>query len=297
MPRYIGRFAPTPSGPLHLGSLYTAVASYLDARANNGLWLLRIEDIDPPREQPGASDAIIACLNQHGLLWDGDILYQSLRSKAYDQAIALLQAAGHCFYCDCSRKQLAHCQGEYSGHCRHRQLTDNGKRALRLRTDTPINCDFDDRLQGHQQLPPAPAGCCHDFVIRRRDGLYAYQLAVVVDDIAQGVTDVVRGSDILDSTFRQAWLYHYLGQPRPAWLHLPVLTGSNGQKLSKQNLAEAVDDNHPADNLRTVLRLLRQPAPPADCRQPGSILAWAAQCWQPQRLPRRLSVPLDDRCS
>ena len=282
MSDYIGRFAPSPTGPLHMGSLYTAVASYLDARANQGRWLLRIEDLDPPREQAGADQLIISSLHAHGLHWDGNIVYQSQRSKLYDQAIRQLQSQGHCFYCNCSRKQLQAFHGEYSGKCRDRQLPGNTGQgcAIRLKTDTHLDTGFTDRLQGHQQPADLPTGCYRDFVIFRKDGLYAYQLAVVVDDIAQGVTDIVRGIDILDSTFKQAWLYHYLQHTKPTYLHLPVITNLQGQKLSKQNHAPAVDNHRPLDNLLQVLRWLGQPPPPAACQQnPQAILQWAAAHW------------------
>lgn len=290
MSSYTGRFAPSPTGPLHMGSLYTAVAGFLDARANSGRWLLRIEDIDPPREQAGATQAIIQSLQSHGLFWDGDIVYQSRRDAAYQAAVKQLQAMGVCFYCRCSRKQLAHCHGDYSGYCRDKHWPDSRGCAIRLRTDDQLDTGFNDRLLGRQQPAPTPPGCCHDFVIRRKDGLYAYQLAVVVDDIDQGVTDIVRGSDILDCTFKQAWLYHYLGRPRPRYLHLPVLNNDQGQKLSKQNMASAIDDHTPTQNLRRVLELLNQPQPPESCNHPGDILQWAVQHWAPEKLQQCLSI-------
>lgn len=291
MALYTGRFAPTPSGPLHLGSLYTALASYLDAKSHHGRWLLRIEDLDPPREQPGATDAIIDCLYTHGLHWDGEILLQSRRTAAYQETLNRLQQQGQCFYCNCSRQQLQHCQGDYSGHCRNRHLPASNHSAVRLRTDTRLDTTFHDRLLGRQTATTPPSGCCHDFVIFRRDQLFAYQLAVVTDDIAQGVTDIVRGSDILDSTFKQAWLYHYLQQPQPRYLHLPVLNNRQGQKLSKQNLAKAIDVHNVRDNLLLALHLLNQPLPPAgECQNAHDILNWAIRHWQIQRIPAQMSI-------
>lgn len=288
---YVGRFAPTPSGPLHQGSLYTALASYLDAKAHHGKWLLRIEDIDPPREQVGATQAIIDCLAAHHLFWDGEICLQSKRTALYQQALDNLLQQQHGYYCQCSRQQLSNCQGYYNGHCRHLQLTKTNHSAVRLKTDALLDTCFIDRLLGEQKEPHAPNGCCHDFVIFRRDGLFAYQLAVVVDDIAQGVTDIVRGSDILDSTFKQAWLYHYLDQTRPNYLHLPVLAFANGQKLSKQNKAEAVNLQHCKDNLLLALNQLKQTLPPSNKQHSlDDILQWAVEHWNIQAIQRQLFI-------
>lgn len=292
MTTHIGRFAPTPSGPLHQGSLYTALASFLDAKAHQGQWLLRIEDIDPPREQAGATDAIIDCLHQHGLLWDGEILYQSQRTSAYHAALEQLINQGKAYYCQCSRQQLQAYHGEYSGHCRHLLLSKSADCAVRLLTTKELDTSFVDRLQGLQQCPTLPAGHCHDFVIFRRDQLFAYQLAVVVDDITQGVTDIVRGSDILDSSFRQAYLYHYFQAKKPRYLHLPVLNNQQAQKLSKQNKAQAVNPANAKENLLTALYQLNQVLPPAGERHTiADILQWAIRHWQINRLQAVMAIP------
>lgn len=289
--QYIGRFAPSPTGPLHLGSLYTAVASYLDARAHQGKWLLRIEDLDPPREQAGATEQIIHSLRMHGLHWDDNIILQSQRHARYEETIQQLLQQQLCYYCSCSRKDLAGYDENYPGFCRSRHLTGKDEPcAIRLRAEPPAPA-FTDRHLGRQQPQPLPAGLVNDFVIKRKDGLYAYQLAVVVDDIAQGVNHIVRGSDILESTFKQLYLYRYLQATPPTYLHLPVINNPQGQKLSKQNLAAAIDDNTPCANLLLCLQLLNQPPPPPDGQQtPAAILAWAGKHWDIRRLPQNSPV-------
>ena len=283
---YIGRFAPSPTGPLHLGSLISALASYLDARSVGGQWLLRIEDLDPPRETPGASDAIIHCLHSHGLEWDGEILYQNQRSAAYDGATRTLLESRQAFYCDCSRRDIHDAGGIYPGTCRHRHLTASDNAAVRLKT-TPGSIRFTDRLQGDYAQDVADT--IGDFVIRRRDGLYAYQLAVVVDDIYQGITDIVRGSDLLDSTPRQITLQHLLGVPTPRYLHVPVLTNAAGEKLSKQTFAAAIDDNRAIDNLRFALGFLGQDVPTGSTTLPR-LLNHAISHWRPAGIPARLAM-------
>ena len=281
---YIGRFAPSPTGPLHLGSLVSAVASYLDARAQNGQWLLRIEDLDPPREQPGAADAIIRSLKAHHLYWDGDIVWQSQRHHLYQQALDTLLTQGDAFRCSCSRAQLRAIGGTHSGHCVTKLVP--GDAAIRLRVNDHVE-QFDDRLLGSQRQDLATDG---DFVLRRRDGLYAYQLAVVIDDADQHITDIVRGSDLLDSTGRQRYLQQCLGMPSQRYLHIPVLTGADGCKLSKQSFAPAIDNLQPEANLRQALRYLRQPAPPAGLPL-DALLAWSSRHWQLESVPRTLSMP------
>lgn len=284
---YTGRFAPSPTGPLHLGSLISAVASYLDARAHHGQWLLRIEDIDPPRELPGATHQIIDSLRHHGLRWDGDIVYQSQRGDAYEQALQQLLADGKAFYCQCSRQSLRSSGGIHRPPCRH-PATDATDAAIRLHV-AAVNCGFKDGIQGHyrQQLD-REAG---DFVLRRRDGLYAYQLAVVLDDAAQSVTHVVRGSDLLDSTPRQIYLQQQLGLPTPEYLHIPVITNAAGQKLSKQTFARPLEISRARDNLLQALRFLRQPEPPAEARHDCErLLHWSTQHWQRELVPRRMAI-------
>ena len=287
---YRGRFAPSPTGPLHLGSLCAALASFLDARAARGEWLLRIEDIDPPREQPGASERIVASLHAHALHWDGEIVFQSRRHAAYAEVVARLLAGGHAFHCDCSRKDLQENRGRHRAACPRSSTSPPGASAVRLRACATRYC-FDDLILGRVTLP-SPAGD-DDFVIRRRDGLYAYQLAVVVDDAWQGITHVVRGRDLLDSTPHQVFLHEMLGVPPPRFAHLPLLLNADGDKLSKQNHAPALDDAEASANLLFCLRALGQPVPPRerhhDCE---ALLCWAIAHWNRGRVPHvDLGVP------
>jgi glutamyl-Q tRNA(Asp) synthetase len=297
MSDYIGRFAPSPTGPLHFGSLLSALASFLDARAHRGRWLLRIEDIDPPREQPGAAAAIPAALRAHGLHWDGEILYQSERAEIYRRALQRLEAAGLAFFCTCSRTALAE-HHVYPGSCRARRQPPAEPQALRLLVDAAAVVDFDDLIQGRCRQDLAHE--VGDFVIFRKDGLPAYQLAVVVDDAAQGVTHVVRGSDLLDSTPRQIYLQRCLQLPTPAYAHIPVITNHAGQKLSKQTFAAALDARRAVDNLLAALAFLQQPPPPAgQCHAVDAVLDWAITHWQPAAIPRCLSrsgAELPERC-
>lgn len=280
--RYVGRFAPSPSGPLHQGSLIAALASYLDARSRRGLWLIRIEDIDPPREVSGAARQILCSLRRHGLNWDGEPVWQSHNHRAYHGALATLAADNSAFPCDCSRKQLAKTGGIYPGRCRDRIWTPPAQVAIRARV-SPQLIGFDDLIQGpqSQQLDRAVG----DFVVRRRDGLPAYQLAVVVDDAAQGITHVIRGADLLDSTPRQIYLQRTLGLPTPRYGHFPVLTNRQGQKLSKQHCAPALDDTRPVDNLLAALGHLGQTLPAARPASAGELLQWAAGHWQLSAIP------------
>ena len=287
---YTGRFAPSPSGPLHFGSLIAAMGSYLQARRCAGRWLLRMEDHDRPREVPGAARRIIASLRAHGFEWDGPVLCQSQRGEGYERALRHLQSAGLVYNCRCSRRQLrdsarhASCGPIYPGTCRQLDLPD-GDAALRLRVAGEIA--FDDALLGrYSQDLSAELG---DFVLRRRDGCYAYQLAVVVDDALQGVTEVVRGADLLDNTPRQIYLQRCLGLPTPRYLHLPVANNAAGEKLSKQTFAPALDDADPLPALRRAWAFLGQ----GELRV-GSIDAFwraALRDWRCERLPRARSLP------
>ena len=278
--KYVGRFAPSPTGPLHFGSLVAALASWLDARAAGGRWLVRIEDLDTPRVVPGAADAILRQLDAFGLSWDGDVLYQSSRTSAYEAAIRDLRA--QTYDCGCTRRELEDSalaiDGAriYPGTCRKGLAPGKPARALRLRTIAdPIR--FHDRVQGEQaQSVETEVG---DFVLRRADGLYAYQLAVVVDDAAQGVTDVVRGADLLDSTARQIHLQRLLGAPTPRYLHLPVAVNAAGEKLSKQTGARAAK---PGD-LRFALSFLGMDPPHG---APRELMRWAGEEWDVSRIPR-----------
>lgn len=261
-PTYIGRFAPSPTGPLHFGSLVCAIASYLDAKRHGGKWLLRIEDIDPPREQPGAADAIKRTLEAHGLYWDDEVRYQSQRSDAYWDCLNKLKTLGLVYACNCTRAKLAPLNGRYDGFCRHHPPAADEPCALRVKvTDLPAEfrhirntIEFIDRIQGTQQEDIAQVS--GDFVIHRKDGFFAYQLAVVIDDIDQGVTDIVRGDDLLDTTARQIFLYHILGKKPPRYAHIPVVKDEHGNKLSKQNHAPAVDGQQARSNVYNALSLL-----------------------------------------
>ena len=282
---YIGRFAPSPTGPLHFGSLVAAVASYLQARVNDGRWLLRIEDIDPPREQAGASESILHSLERYGFEWDGETIYQSRSAENHQLALDALHVNGHTYPCTCSRRSLAKLpKGPlgtiYPGYCR--SGCDAGDAAVRVRTnDEPI--EFKDALQGaFRHKLQSESG---DFVIRRRDGLIAYQLAVVVDDELEGVSEVVRGIDLIDSTPRQIWLQRLLGYSVPAYMHIPVITHPNGDKLSKLTGAPGIADNAVAENLFKSLVALMQ-RPPADLRTASikEIWQWATKNWRSDRL-------------
>lgn len=290
---YVGRFAPSPTGPLHFGSLIAAAGSYLDARANNGKWLLRIDDIDPPREQPGAADSILRSLEQFGFEWDGEVLLQSSRTLAYQAAIQKLRNDNHIFFCTCSRKQIA-TEGDtvYPGTCRHRANAPAGEYSIRIRIEAG-NTGFTDLVQGpYAQNLSAEVG---DFVLLRRDGFYGYHLACSVDDAFQGVTHVVRGADLLDSTPRQIHLQRLLNLPTPRYGHLPVAINSEGQKLSKQNLARALDPGRREQLLWKSLRFLGQ-QPPEQLRimDLKSIWDWALANWSLPKVPKTQTQPYED---
>lgn len=268
---YIGRFAPSPSGPLHAGSLVAAMASYLDARAHGGRWLVRIEDIDEARTVAGAADAILHALQAFGMQHDGDILVQSRRKDVYQRAFDRL--AGHTYPCGCTRREIADSRlgiaadgaAIYPGTCRHGLAPGRTARALRLRVPDVGQPDetiaFDDRWLGPQvQHLATEVG---DFVLKRADGFWAYQLAVVVDDAEQSVTHVVRGTDLLDSTGRQIYLQHLLGYPTPSYMHVPVVRNAQGEKLSKQTGARALDLTRPLDELLLAARFLQLDIAPA----------------------------------
>ena len=284
---YRGRFAPSPSGPLHLGSLLAATASYLDAKAQQGEWMVRIEDIDPPREKPGASDAILQALCDHGLHWDGDVMYQSQRSAAYDKVLDHLIEEEALFYCTCTRAEL---QGYpiYPGTCREQRLPPERLAAWRLRSDDSEQ-RWQDGLQGEQKWSMTDVG---DTILKRKDGLYAYQLAVVVDDHAQGITHVVRGIDLLDSTPRQLFLYQHLGWRAPAFSHIPVILDANGNKLSKQNHANPINPANAAHNLRRCLAWLGQASPPSEATSVETILRFAVAHWQPMAIAGHRDIAL-----
>lgn len=248
-----------------------------------------MEDLDPPREQTGAAHSILRSLQAHGLQWDQQVLWQSDRQAAYDALIEDLLGRGLAFRCDCSRQMLAATGGIYNGHCRERNLDAAADHAVRIRVSAPALIEVSDTLQKPlRQDIETEVG---DFVIRRRDGLTAYQLAVVMDDAWQGITHVVRGSDLYDSTPRQVYLQRILGLPTPVYTHIPVLSNDQGQKLSKQTHAPAIDNSQAPDNLRKALAFLGQPAPPAELGRVEPVLDWALGYWKASAIPRRLQIP------
>ena len=293
MSGYRGRFAPSPTGPLHFGSLVAAVASWLDARAAHGAWLVRIEDVDTTRSIPGAADDILRTLEAFALHWDETVVRQSERGALYDAALAALRARGLVYRCRCSRREVADSglQGPegaiYPGTCREAGLGAGVEGADRMRAPHE-RIAFTDRVQGAiEQRVAADIG---DFVLRRRDGLHAYQLAVVVDDHEQAITDVVRGADLLWSTPRQVALQRALGYATPRYLHVPVAANARGEKLSKQTLAQPVDAARPGEALAAALRFLGQAEVAAE--RPQAMLAAALARWDPGAIPRRTAIAL-----
>jgi len=282
---YVGRFAPSPTGDLHLGSLLAAVGSYLEARRAGGEWLLRIEDLDTPRNVAGAADRIIATLARLGFVHQRDVMWQSQLRTGHQAALESLEARGALFACACSRRQRAQQADEPVGcvsNCAELKLPHEGH-ALRFRMPTDAALlRWHDRLQGPQQLD---ARQYRDVVVRRRDGIVAYQLAVVVDDAAAGVTDVVRGADLIDSTPWQRGLLRVLALPEPGYAHLPVLLEADGAKLAKSRHSLPIDLRQPSATLGQALELLRHPPPPGHADWPVARLwDWAVEHWQPARI-------------
>ena len=281
---YIGRFAPSPTGPLHLGSLLAALGSWLRARQAGGAWRVRIEDLDPPREVPGAALAQLRTLQAFGLEADGEVLWQSRRGDLYAAALARLLADGRAFECHCSRSDLAASGGLHHGCVAGARRPDP---AIRLQVPAGTVIAFEDRLQG--PFRQDVAGEVGDFVLRRADGPWAYQLAVVVDDAAQGITEVVRGADLLDSTPRQILLQRALGLPQPAWLHLPLVRNAQGDKLSKSLAALPLDEADPLPALHQAWAWLGQePRALAGLSTPEAWLRRAVDAFDPARLQPRL---------
>lgn len=289
MPSYRGRFAPSPSGPLHFGSLIAALGSYLDAKAHNGEWLVRIEDLDPPREQAGAADNILRTLEAYGFEWDGDVVYQSRRYDFYASALEKLHQAGELYYCDCTRKAIiARCKhGQwgaiYDGLCAKKQLQKADNHSTRLQVKGSIR--YEDRLQG--TITQDLESDIGDFHLLRKDGLYAYHLGVVVDDEEQGITNVVRGFDLLDSTPRQIYLQQQLSYCTPRYAHLPLALKPDGDKLSKQTHATALDNTNTTPALWQALQFLGQTVPKelmhADIKE---FWQWATEHWRFNKIPR-----------
>ena len=295
MTRYRGRFAPSPTGPLHFGSLVAAAGSFLEARARGGEWLVRMEDLDPPRVAPGAADSILGTLRACGMEWDGAVVYQSARSDAYHAALHRLRGKKRVYPCACSRREIADSavagiEGPvYPGTCRSELPPGRAARALRADTRGAI-IEFDDALQG--RITYDLERSFGDFVLYRADEVYAYQLAVAVDDAEQGITDVVRGADLLASTPRQIYLQQLLGLPRPRYVHLPVAVNSAGEKLSKQTFAAPVNADNPVPALVAALSFLGQPPPRELARGTlRELWSWALANWDLARVPRAMSAP------
>ena len=280
---YIGRFAPSPTGPLHFGSLLTAVASYCDAKAKHGKWLVRIEDTDIPRIYPNSETHILSCIDAFQFEPDAEIIFQKDRLAIYEQVLDQLKQQHAIYACQCTRKMLGS-NHIYAGTCRDLNL-DFAEQAIRLKVDDLLIC-FEDRLQGRQ--------CSNlkddlgDFVLKRRDGIISYQLAVVVDDYLQGITHVVRGADLLDNTARQIWLGSILNYPSLSYMHLPLAMNGQGQKLSKQNLAQALDVSKASELLQQAILALGQPN--VELNQPRIMLQQAVQQWDVNLIPKGIHL-------
>ncbi|MFV8782367.1 tRNA glutamyl-Q(34) synthetase GluQRS [Microbulbifer sp. SA54] len=280
--RYVGRFAPSPTGPLHFGSLVCAVGSYLDALAHGGHWLVRMEDLDPPREMPGAADRILRSLEAHGLHWHGPLMWQSKRHDAYAEALAQLSAQSLLYECYCTREEIRQTGGHRRDLCRSTPTGTTATAALRFHC-AGASESFDDLWHGPQKQE-----VCEDPILKRRDGLYAYHLGVVVDDIYQGVNHIVRGADLLDCCGVQRQLFRALGQKPPVYGHLPLVMNDGGQKLSKQNHAAALDDQRASENLVKALGFLGFHCPAQlDRESPQAILGWATARWQRHQVASR----------
>ena len=284
MTDYIGRYAPSPTGPLHFGSLVTAVASYLDAKTQSGKWLLRMEDLDKPREMPGAADDILRTLDGYGFEWDGDVIYQSERSELYQSYLEKLKDKQCVYPCNCSRREvadIAHAGIEgpvYPGSCRHGLSSNRTQIAWRLRVDSD-NLMFNDRVYGDiQHQLQTDFG---DFVLKRADGLFAYQLAVVVDDAEQSINHIVRGADLLNSTSRQIYLQQQIEATLPSYAHIPLVTNAQGEKLSKQTAAPAITIHDASEQLINALFFLGLDVSSLSSIMPVSaIWEWALTHWQ-----------------
>jgi glutamyl-Q tRNA(Asp) synthetase len=288
---YVGRFAPSPSGHLHFGSLVTALGSFLQAKSQGGQWLLRIEDLDPPREVTGASDAILRCLEAHYLFWDGEVVYQSDRSNLYNQKIQYLTDQGLTYHCCCTRAELTRLKLGQLCACAHKSLSVENC-AIRFMQHN-IHPQFHDELLGSVDFSE------HDiprqFAIKRKDDLFAYQLAVVVDDIQQGITEVARGADLLDSTICQLALYKAFDRPPPKFLHFPVVVSESGKKLSKQNHACEIKNNDARINLINALEFLGLSLI-KELKQESvqNIVNWAVGEWDLSKIPTKTEC-IDNR--
>ena len=286
-PAYRGRFAPSPTGDLHFGSLIAAVGSFLQARSQDGTWLIRIEDLDPPREVAGSAERIVADLAAFGMCPDEAVIYQSSRIPVYESAVQRLLNEDMAFWCGCSRRHLPD-DGVYPGTCRKDIPPDRERRSIRLRADIG-HIEVDDVVQGKfsQDLQHEVG----DFIIRRGDSLIAYQLATAIDDAWQGITEVVRGADLLDSTPRQVYLQQLLGLPTPCYAHLPVVLDENGKKLSKRTMADPVAGSNLVTTLATSLRFLGH-TPPDHILELAQLWRWAEDHWDISKVPARSGMTL-----
>ena len=281
---YIGRFSPSPTGPLHFGSLVTALASFLDARSADGTWLLRIEDLDPPREIRTAPEEIMSQLRALGLTWDNEVLFQSSRQHAYQETLRLLIKDSLVYPCTCARKSVSKI---YAGTCRNSKFSDTeGDYAIRLKVGGG-DINFTDLVYGQKSWRCANE--VGDFIIKRKDGIFAYQFAVVLDDNFQGVNRVVRGIDLLESTPRQLSLHHALNLRPPEYLHIPIIVDKSGKKLSKQGHAKPLDINNASHLLREALIALGQD-PQQDAEGQNDLLGRAIRAWRVDRIPSRISI-------
>ena len=288
---YRGRFAPSPTGALHFGSLIAAVGSYLEAKSHNGEWLVRIENLDKPREVPAASHKILRVLEIFGMEWDHEVIYQDQRKDVYENVLTMLSKRGLTYPCNCTRKEIADSSitgvsGQiYAGTCRDNVRNKNSPGAVRIKTDNNI-IEFEDTLHGLiSQRPKNETG---DFILRRSDGIYAYQLAVVADDAAQGITNVIRGADLLDSTPRQIYLQKLLGYSTPTYMHLPVAVNNQGEKLSKQTKTALLDISSPVKQLIEAVNFLGQ-EPPIELLRDNvsSFWKWAIVNWHPEKIHKK----------
>ena len=295
---YRGRFAPTPTGPLHFGSLIAAVASYCQARSLQGDWLVRIEDVDEIRTVPGSADDILRTLDNYGFQWQGDVLYQSHRKPAYEETLQQLLTKDLIYRCVCSRKELQE-QAElgelgiiYPGLCANKQHTENIESAIRIRTQNQ-HIEFEDQIMGkYGHNLKQDLG---DFIVRRRDGLFAYQLAVVIDDEFQQITDVVRGIDLLNSTPRQIYLQQQLDYNTPTYAHLPIAIDANGNKLGKQTGASTIDSGKPVAALVKAMNFLGQQTEPGlENASLNTFWQWAIEYWDISKIPRTEKIPYSD---
>jgi glutamyl-Q tRNA(Asp) synthetase len=286
---YRGRFAPSPTGPLHFGSLIAAVGSYLEAKTHGGSWLVRMEDLDPPREMPGAAEVILTTLETFGFEWNGPVLYQSQRLETYDTALQKLEKHGLLYPCACTRKEIADSALHgidglvYPGTCGAGLGAGKTARAWRIRVRDQITA-FEDAIQG--RITQNLAKDIGDFILKRADGCYAYQLAVVVDDAEQAISHVVRGADLLNSTPRQIYLQQCLRLATPVYAHLPIATNQDGEKLSKQTLAKVLDNSQPVQQLWQALDFLGQ-RPDSGLKNVRlqELWAWAIHNWQIAKIP------------